>query len=78
MTECPAPNIKIDRLALDLPGFNPADAGMLALLIARHLAQAGNTASDISIPRLNIILATPDTDLDILARRIAGAVLRRA
>jgi len=69
------PDIRIDRLALDLPGFGPNDAAPLARLVASHLAQAG-MAGDIAIPRLRIVLDTAATSLDEIARRIAAAVLQ--
>ena len=70
--------ITIDRLALDIPGLDAAAGARLATLVAGHLARAGYAGNDVAIPRLSIVLEAPDTDLDRLARRIAGAVLRQA
>jgi hypothetical protein len=66
----------IDRLVLDLPGFDARDAKRLAERVAAHLARAGRAAGDVAVPRLEVVLSAPDTDLDHLAWRIAGAVLR--
>jgi hypothetical protein len=68
--------VRIDRLALEVPGLDPADASRLARSIAAHLARAGAAAGDVAIPRLNVVLSAPETDLDRLAWRIASAVLR--
>jgi hypothetical protein len=68
--------VRIDRLALDVPGLTLADASRLATRVAAHLARAGAMAGDIAIPRLEVVLSAPDTDLDRLAWRIASAVLR--
>jgi hypothetical protein len=68
--------IKIDRLALNLPGFDAEAASRLASLVASHLAQAGQASGDVAIPRLEIVLSAPDTDLDRLAWRISSAILQ--
>ncbi len=67
--------VRIDRLALDVPGLTPAEASRLATRVAAHLARAGAMAGDVAIPRLEVVLSAPDTDLDRLAWRIASAVL---
>jgi hypothetical protein len=67
--------IRIDRLALDVPGLDPADAERLAWRVAAHLARAGVGAGDVAVPRLEVVLQAPETDLDRLASHIARAVL---
>jgi hypothetical protein len=76
-TTKPAPTVKIDRLALSLPGFDPTQSERLAALIASHLADAGLTG-DIAIPRLQITLTAPDTGIEQIAWRIARAIAGEA
>lgn len=70
------PSIKIDRLALDVPGMDAAAGGRLAELVASHLARAGHAASEIAVPRISLVLEAPETNLDLLAGRIAAAIRR--
>lgn len=74
----PPPAISIGRLALDLPGLDAAGAARLARLVATHLARAGYSGNDVTLPGLSVVLEAPETDPDQLARRIAAAVLRQA
>jgi hypothetical protein len=76
-TTKPAATVTIDRLALTLPGFDPALSERLAALIAGHLAHAGLTG-DIAIPRLQITLTAPDTGIEQIAWQIARAIGRSA
>jgi hypothetical protein len=69
-------DVRIDRLVLDVPGFDARDAKRLAERVAAHLARAGRAAGDVAVPRLEVVLSALETDVDHLAWHIAGAVLR--
>lgn len=70
----PAPEVKIDRLVLDIPGLDPADARALALAIGEGLANAGAKGAEasVSVPLASAVGATGD-----LAARIVAALLER-
>jgi hypothetical protein len=68
--------IKIDRLALELPGVDAAAGARLATLVASHLARAGHAGSEIAVPRVSLVLDAPEANLDLLAGRIAAAIRR--
>jgi hypothetical protein len=66
--------IHIDRLVLDIPGFNPAQANKLAREIGQHLA-----GSNIKTGQTHISLALPPDAAKApdLALRIARALMQR-
>ena len=70
-------DVKIERLALDLPGFSEAAARRVAQLVAEGLGAANGLPEIIHVPRLNVsIAASPGTDEAALARLILAATMR--
>jgi hypothetical protein len=72
-----APDVRIDRLVLEIPGLDPAQGRALALGIAEGLAAAGIKGGDraramVSVPLADAVGAPPD-----LAARIVAALLER-
>jgi len=69
-----APEVRIDRLVLDIPGFDPAQARALALGIADGLAKAGvqGEHATVSVP-----LAEANGPPADLAAQIVAALLER-
>jgi hypothetical protein len=73
-----APEVRIDRLVLDIPGLDPAQARALALGIAEGLADAGVKAGAggeramVSVPLAGAVGAPAD-----LAARIVAALIER-
>jgi hypothetical protein len=68
------PVIKIDRLALDLPGFDPADARALAREIGERLALSGVSGART---RLAVTIDAAGGNVSELAQRIVSALLER-
>jgi hypothetical protein len=66
------PEVKIDRLVLDIPGFDPAGAQALAQEIGELIARSGAAGM-----RGRLAVALDDADGPDLARRIAAALLER-
>lgn len=68
------PVIRIDRLALDLPGFDPADARALAREIGERLA-----LSDASGAREHLAVSVDAAGKNVseLAQRIVAALRER-
>jgi len=67
-----APEVKIDRLVLDIPGLDPARAEALAREIGEWMARAPAAGA-----RGRLAVALDDADGSDLARRIAAALLER-
>lgn len=72
----PPASVRIDRLALEIPGFDPAQAGRLSQLVASHLAHETGWAGDVTLPRLAVALSPADTGAEQIAWTIARAILR--
>jgi hypothetical protein len=70
----PPGGVTIDRLALEIPGLDQAQATRLVHLVAQHLARAGLGDRDIAIPRLQVTLRAPDTSIEQIAWTIARAI----
>lgn len=70
----PVPVIKIDRLALDLPGFDSADARALAREIGERLALSGMSGVR---QRLTVTIDAAGGDVSQLAQRIVAALRDR-
>ena len=68
------PVIKIGRLALDLPGFDPADARALAREIGERLALSG--VSGVR-PHLSVTVDAAGGNVSELAQRIVAALRER-
>ncbi len=66
--------IHIDRLVLDIPGFDPAQAGKLAQEIGEHLAAADIKGGQKYV---SLALGPHDADAPDLARRIARILAQR-
>jgi len=66
--------VKIDRLVLDIPGLDPAQAQALASDVAERLARAGLSGSS---PRIGVTLGPLGGSQAELAARIAAAVMQR-
>jgi hypothetical protein len=66
--------VKIDRLVLDIPGLDPAQAKRLALEIGEGLAGSGLTADHANIGIALGPLTDSRTDL---AARIVAALMER-
>jgi hypothetical protein len=70
-------DVKIERLALDLPGFSEAGARRVAQLVAEGLGAAGGLPETVHVPRLKVsIAASPGADEAALARLIIAATMR--
>ena len=72
----PPPAVTIDRLVLDIPGFDPANAGALAEGIAAALASGGMTGRHLAAP-VTVSLEAAALPLDALAAHIAAALRER-
>jgi hypothetical protein len=68
------PQVRIDRLVLDIPGFDPLRAKALALGIANGLAGAGAEGERKTI---GITLDPTDAADPDLAGRIVAALMQR-
>jgi hypothetical protein len=68
------PEVRIDRLVLDIPGFDPAEARALAMGIADGLAKAGATGAHASVSVRLAAAHGPSADL---AARIVAALVER-
>jgi hypothetical protein len=68
------PEVRIDRLVLDIPGLDPAHGRALALGIAEGLAKAGASGahSSVSVPLVSGNLPPAE-----LAVRIVAALMQR-
>jgi hypothetical protein len=68
------PEVRIDRLVLDIPGLDPAQGRALALGIAEGLAKAGADGKHdaIAVPLATMHGVPPD-----LAARIVAALMQR-
>jgi hypothetical protein len=66
------PEVRIDRLVLDIPGFDPARAHALAREIGELMAGSGAAGT-----RGRLAVALDDAEAPDLARRIAAALLER-
>jgi hypothetical protein len=66
--------VRIDRLILDIPGFDPGQAGALAREIGQHLA-AANIKADHG--HISLALGPHDAAAPDLALRIARALMQR-
>jgi len=70
------PDVRIDRLVLDIPGLDPAQARRLALGIAEGLVAAGASGEHaaVSVPLAEI----HGTPADMAARIVAALMERLA
>ena len=66
--------VRIDRLVLDIPGFDPAQARALASDVAERLARAGISGVH---PRIGVTLGPIGGSQTELSARIAAALLER-
>lgn len=66
--------VRIDRLVLDIPGLDPAQARSLALGIAEGLAKAGASGEHKSV---SVPLASGNLPQADLATRIVAALMER-
>jgi hypothetical protein len=73
-TQQPAPEVRIDRLVLEIPGLDAAQGRALALRIGEGLAKAGasGTHNTVSVP-----LAMANGPPADLAARIVAALMER-
>jgi hypothetical protein len=78
MSGAKPPTLTIDRLALEIPGFDPAQTSRLTQLVASHLAQGFAPVGDIAIPRLAVTLNPAETSVEQIAWAIARAIKREA
>jgi len=69
-----APEVHIDRLVLEIPGFDPAQAQVLALGIGERLASAGLSGEHAKI---GITLGPIGGSQADLAARIVAALMER-
>jgi hypothetical protein len=69
------PEVRIDRLVLDIPGLDPAQGRALALGIAEGLAKAGASGEHnaVSVPLAEAVGSAPAD----LAARIVAALMER-
>jgi len=71
-------DIKIDRLALEVPEMSEAGAQSLALAIANQLGVAGLPATPVEMPVLRVDLtAASGGDTSQLAEQIVSEVMRQ-
>jgi len=71
----PGPEVRIDRLVLDIPGLDPAQGRALALGIAEGLAKAGASGEHAAV---SVPLAAPTGGAPAdLAARIVAALMER-
>ena len=78
-----APDVRIDRLVLDIPGLNPAHARALALSIAEGLADAGRKAGALAgasgdHAAISVRLADAGVPADLAAKIVAALIERLA
>ena len=78
-----APQVKIDRLVLDVPGLDPAHARTLALGIAEGLADAGRKAGALAgasgdHAAISVRLADAGVPADLAAKIVAALIERLA
>jgi hypothetical protein len=78
-----APQVKIDRLVLDIPGLDPAHARALALGIADGLADAGRKAGALADAAgdhatISVRLANAGVPSDLAAKVVAALIERLA
>ncbi|HYP64222.1 MAG TPA: hypothetical protein VEQ16_10050 [Acidocella sp.] len=69
-------SIHIDRLTLEIPGFDPAQAGQLSRLVASHLAHDTGWTGDMTLPRVAVTLSPAETSVEQIAWKIARAIFR--
>jgi hypothetical protein len=68
------PDVRIDRLVLDIPGFDPAQAHSLALQVADGLEKSGAKGEHATV---NVSLAQAHAAPADLAARIVAALIER-
>jgi hypothetical protein len=78
-----APQVRIDRLVLDIPGFDPTHARALALGIAEGLADAGRKAGALDgaagdHAAISVRLADAGPPADLAAKVVAALIERLA
>ena len=78
-----APDVRIDRLVLDIPGLNPAHARALARGIAYGRAVAGRTAGALAgaageHATISVRLANAGVPSDLAAKVVAALIERLA
>ena len=73
-TKAKEPEVKIDRLILDIPGFDPAQARALVSDIGERLARAGLSGEHA---RIGITLGPVGGSQGDLAARIVAALMQR-
>jgi hypothetical protein len=78
-----APQMKIDRLVLDIPGLDPAHARALALGIAEGLADAGRKSGALAgatgdHAAIGVRLADAGVPADLAAKVVAALIERLA
>jgi hypothetical protein len=69
-----APEVRIDRLVLEIPGLDPAQGRALALGIAQGLAKAGATGEHATVTAPLAEANGPPADL---VARIVAALMER-
>jgi hypothetical protein len=69
-----SPDVRIDRLVLDIPGFDPAQVQGLAAAIGERLARAGLSGEHA---RIGITLGPQGGSQADLAARIVAALMQR-
>ncbi len=74
MSDAKQQEVRIDRLVLDIPGLDPAQARSLALGIAEGLAEAGASGEHKSV---SVPIASGNLPPDQLAARIVAALMER-
>lgn len=77
------PQVKIDRLVLDIPGLDPTHARALALGIAEGLADAGRNAGALAgaageHAAISVRLADAGVPADLAAKVVAALIERLA
>jgi hypothetical protein len=74
----PGNGLRIDRLAMEIPGGSALTGRRVALLVAAGLAEAGALPAAGDIPAIRVELAVGgNPDEPLLARHIIDATLRR-
>jgi hypothetical protein len=70
--------VRIDRLAIEVPGLSPPDAREFALRVAAGLAETHALPAAGDIPTLAVELAAdPRAGASLLAERVLGELLRQ-
>lgn len=77
------PQVKIDRLVLDIPGLDPTHARALALGIAEGLADAGRKSGGLDgasgeHARISVQLGDASVPADLAAKIVAALIERLA